>query len=169
ASRPPRRRSDTRSASAAGSERRARQGGPDQATRLRCRLAYPTDRRLMLRAPDVTRRDLLKGGAALGLTGLIGELSLAGQLAPAGARTLGCRGRLNDIAPTALPLPFPLDERKPIGQCLGNISQPNHDWAPQHLSWNHGRNDRFYEVHSRPQYDGALAVNVMGYYEQQDI
>jgi phospholipase C len=167
----------------------------------------------MLSTPNVTRRSLLKGGAALGLSGVIGESPLAGLLAPADARTPGCGGKLADIEHVvvlmqenrsfdsffgtfpgvrgfgdrqnhqalAQPgyhgrgarkghlLPFHLNGREPIGQCLGTIDQPNHDWAPQHLSWNHGRNNRFYEVHARPQYDGALAVNVMGYYEQQDI
>jgi phospholipase C len=167
----------------------------------------------MLREPDVTRRDLLKGGAAIGLTGLIGELSLGGQLSPAGARTVGCHGRLSDIehivvlmqenrsfdsffgtfpgvrgfgdkqnrqafaqpgyhgrgSRNGYLLPFHLDGRKPIGQCAGTIDHPNHNWPPQHLSWNHGRNDRFYEVHSRREFDGPLGVNVMGYYEQQDI
>ena len=62
-------------------------------------------------------------------------------------------------------LPYHLDGRKPVGQCL---TDPTHDWAPQHLSWNHGRNDRFYEVHSQPQWDGAAGANVMGYFAKDD-
>jgi len=66
-------------------------------------------------------------------------------------------------------IPFHLDGRKPIGQCVGDFNRPTIDWVPQHLSWNHGRNDRFYEVHAQPQLDGPFAVNVMGYYEEPDI
>ena len=63
-------------------------------------------------------------------------------------------------------LPYHLDGRKPIGQCL---SDPTHDWAPQHLSWNHGRNDRFYEVHSQAKWDGPAGANIMGYFTKEDI
>jgi phospholipase C len=68
-------------------------------------------------------------------------------------------------------LPFHVNGRTPSGQCLGthDTDRPNHDWEPQHQSWNRGRNDRFYEVHSRPQWDGPFGVNVMGYYQQPDI
>jgi phospholipase C len=68
-------------------------------------------------------------------------------------------------------LPFHFDGRKAIAQCAGNVDHPTHSWGPQHLSWNHGRNDRFYATHSRPQpeYDDDLAPIVMGYFEQQDI
>ena len=66
-------------------------------------------------------------------------------------------------------LPYHVNGRKPVGQCLGDLDRPNHDWAPQHLSWNHGRNNRFYEVHSRPQWDGQFGANVMGYFKQPDI
>ncbi|HEY2435972.1 MAG TPA: alkaline phosphatase family protein, partial [Solirubrobacteraceae bacterium] len=66
-------------------------------------------------------------------------------------------------------LPFHINGRAPEGQCLGTIEAPTHDWAPQHLSWNRGRNNRFFKVHSEPQWDGSLATNVMGYFERQDI
>lgn len=64
-------------------------------------------------------------------------------------------------------IPFHLDGRRPLGQCIGSIEKPNHDWIPQHRSWNGGRNDRFYEVHKS--WDGNQAHNVMGYFTQRDI
>ena len=66
-------------------------------------------------------------------------------------------------------LPFHVNGRQPIGQCLGDLDRPNHDWTPQHQSWNGGRNDRFYEVHSRARWDGKFGANVMGYFRQPDI
>jgi phospholipase C len=66
-------------------------------------------------------------------------------------------------------LPFHTDGRKPIGQCLGDLDRPTHDWAPQHLSWNRGRNNRFYSVHAQKKWDGAFGSNVMSYFKQPDI
>jgi phospholipase C len=66
-------------------------------------------------------------------------------------------------------LPFRVNGRTPAGQCLGSLATPTHDWAPQHLSWNGGRNDRFYKVHSQPQWDGPLATDVMGYFDRPGI
>jgi phospholipase C len=66
-------------------------------------------------------------------------------------------------------LPFHVNGRTPAGQCLGTLDFPTHDWAPQHQSWNRGRNNRFYKVHSQRQWDGPFATNVMGYFERQDI
>ena len=64
-------------------------------------------------------------------------------------------------------LPFHLDGQKPIGQC---VPDPTHDWAPQHRSWNGGRNNRFYEAHAAQQYDGPEAAPaVMGYFKQKDL
>lgn len=63
-------------------------------------------------------------------------------------------------------LPFHLDGRAPLGQCLFD---PTHDWFPQHQSWNGGANDRFYEAHAQPAYDGPAAPGVMGYYLAGDI
>ncbi len=159
---------------------------------------------------DVSRRELLRAGVALGASGLAYE-SLAGSLlAGASAQSRGCGAHLGDIehivvlmqenrsfdgvfgtypgvrgfndrtnrqafaqpgyhgpgARNGHLLPYRLNGRRPVGQCL---SDPTHDWAPQHLSWNHGRNDRFYEVHSQPQWDGPAGANVMGYYEKQDV
>ena len=63
-------------------------------------------------------------------------------------------------------LPFHLEGKKPVGQCLPD---PTHDWEPQHQSWNNGKNDRFYEIHARDQWDGPAAPDIMGFYGQQDI
>ncbi|MBV8950159.1 MAG: phospholipase, partial [Actinobacteria bacterium] len=68
-------------------------------------------------------------------------------------------------------LPFHMDGRKPIGQCVGDINYPTHNWRPQHLSWNGGRNNGFYTSHAKPQPvgDGPLAQNVMGYFKDGDV
>ncbi len=63
-------------------------------------------------------------------------------------------------------LPFHFAGKQPIGQC---IADPTHDWAPQHQSWNGGRNNQFYLAHSASQYDGPAAPSVMGYYRKGDI
>ncbi len=167
----------------------------------------------MIPALDITRRDFLRTGAALGASGLVYGSSSGRMVATASAHPRGCPGRLDDIKHIvvlmqenrsfdeffgtfpgvrgfgdrdnrqafAQPgyhgpgsrkghlLPYHVNGRKPVGQCLGDLNRPTHDWAPQHLSWNHGRNDRFYEIHSRPRWDGPFGVNVMGYFEQPDI
>src|SRR3954453_19269205 len=41
-------------------------------------------------------------------------------------------------------LPFHLDTRQGAGQC---VSDPTHDWGPQHRSFNGGRMDRFVAEH----------------------
>jgi phospholipase C len=64
-------------------------------------------------------------------------------------------------------LPFHFDAKKPIVQC---VFDPTHNWQPQHGSWNKGRNNRFYEAHAKPQWDGPdAAPGTMGYYRQEDI
>lgn len=63
-------------------------------------------------------------------------------------------------------LPFHFNGAEPIGQC---VPDPTHDWIPQHQSRNRGRNNQFYNSHAAPQYDGAAAPGVMGYYRQSDI
>jgi phospholipase C len=64
-------------------------------------------------------------------------------------------------------LPFHLNGRRPIGQC---VPDPTHNWAPQHLSWNGGRNDLFYEAHAAADEDGPEAAPaVMGYFRQRDV
>jgi phospholipase C len=63
-------------------------------------------------------------------------------------------------------LPFHLQGRKPIGQC---VADPTHNWEPQHQSWNGGKNSNFVSVHSRPQWDGAAGPTVMGYFRDVDI
>ncbi len=162
---------------------------------------------------DVTRRDLLKAGAALSASALAYDSLAGGLLSPASARPAACGAQLSEIEHIVVLmqenrsfdhyfgtfpgvrgfddvanrqafsqpgyrgrgshnghlLPFHLDGSKPIGQCVGSIDVPTHDWAPQHLSWNRGRNDKFYEIHSQPHWDGAGGVDVMGYYKQSDI
>src|SRR5450756_616495 len=39
--------------------------------------------------------------------------------------------------------------------CSGNAETPNHDWAPQHESWDGGTNAAFVSTHSEARYDGA--------------
>ncbi len=63
-------------------------------------------------------------------------------------------------------LPFQFDGSQPIGQC---VSDPTHNWAPQHISRNGGRNDLFYQSHAPDEYDGEAAPGVMGYYLKNDI
>jgi phospholipase C len=161
---------------------------------------------------DITRRDLIKGGAALAAAGL--SLDASGLALPALADARARRpGKLRDIEHIVVLMqenrsfdalfgtypgvrgfddhrnrrafsqpgyrgpgahkghlrPFHVNGRIPSGQCLGTIDAPTHDWGPQHMSWNGGRNDRFYEVHAQPQWDGALGSNVMGYYGKQGI
>ncbi|HUZ30418.1 MAG TPA: alkaline phosphatase family protein [Solirubrobacteraceae bacterium] len=163
-------------------------------------------------APELTRRDLLKAGAALGGTAAAYGALGGNWLGSAAAQTTGaCRPGLQDIEHVVILMqenrpfdqffgtfpgvrgfadpanrqaffqpgyrgrgsrqgrliPFRFDGHKPIGQCIGSIEKPNHDWIPQHRSWNQGRNDRFYQVHT--QWDGNQAQNVMGYYTQSDI
>jgi phospholipase C len=63
-------------------------------------------------------------------------------------------------------LPFQFDGSQPVGQC---VSDPTHDWPPQHESRNGGRNNQFYSSHAPAQYDGPAAPGVMGYYRKSDI
>ena len=44
-------------------------------------------------------------------------------------------------------------------------NRPDHDWTPQHQSWNGGRNDRFYESIPGAKWDGNFGANVMGYFQ----
>jgi phospholipase C len=161
--------------------------------------------------PALTRRELLRAGAALG--GAAAAYGAVGGplLRSAAAQPTACPSRLGDIEHIVILMqenrpfdqyfgtfpgvrgfadavnhqaffqpgydgrgsrrghliPFHLDGRKPIGQCVGSIEQPNHDWIPQHRSWNGGRNNRFYRVHTK--WDGNQAHNVMGYFKEEDI
>jgi phospholipase C len=49
-------------------------------------------------------------------------------------------------------------------QCYPDLT---HDWAPQHISWNRGRNNRFIIAHE--QADGGPGVQTMGYYTRADV
>jgi phospholipase C len=61
-------------------------------------------------------------------------------------------------------LPFHLDTNMD-GECTHDI---NHDWGPQHHSWNGGRMDRFLKQHLTA--DGAdYGTLTMGYYKRSDL
>jgi len=69
---------------------------------------------------------------------------------------------------TGVVLPFRLNTTSPItndGEC---ITDPTHDWGPQHQAWNGGAMDQWVKVHVAN--DGVKAgPATMGYYTQQDI
>ncbi len=51
---------------------------------------------------------------------------------------------------------------------VGNVDVPDHDWRPQHESWNKGAMNAWVTTHAR--FDGnANAPLVMGYYNRSDI
>ena len=51
---------------------------------------------------------------------------------------------------------------------VGNVNVPDHDWRPQHLSWNKGAMNSFVTTHAL--FDGKpYAPLVMGYYNRNDI
>ncbi len=165
-------------------------------------------------ADELSRREVLRRGAALGVAGLLGGAvpdALGAAAGPARARR--CAGSLKDIEHIVILMqenrsfdqyfgtfpgvrgfgdrrnrqaffqpgyhgpgarnghlvPFHVDGRTAAAQCLGNLDAPTHNWVPQHQSWNGGRNDRFYGVHSLASNDKTLAPNVMAYFKQQDI
>ena len=70
--------------------------------------------------------------------------------------------------PDAFVEPFRLDTTHPItndGEC---ITDPTHDWGPQHQAWNGGAMNQWVKVHIAN--DGVKAgPATMGYYTQQDI
>ncbi len=69
--------------------------------------------------------------------------------------------------PAAKLLPFNLASAT-AQICAGNADIPNHDWAPQHLSWNGGANDQFVTAHEA--LDGAAqAPLVMGHYTRAQL
>ena len=49
-------------------------------------------------------------------------------------------------------------------QCYPDLT---HDWAPQHVSWNQGRNNRFIIAHE--QVNGPPGVQTMGYHTREDV
>lgn len=67
-------------------------------------------------------------------------------------------------SPSGVLLPFHLDTTKPDAACTHDI---NHDWIPQHQSWNNGAMNGF--VTSRQGTDGGYAINTMGYYTRADL
>ena len=67
-------------------------------------------------------------------------------------------------------MPYRLADAASEPQCAGNAEVPNHDWEPQHLSWNDGKMDAWVSTHVEKQYEGAAeGPIVMGYYDRQDI
>src|SRR6202162_299414 len=58
-------------------------------------------------------------------------------------------------------LPFHFDQ-----QCQND---PNHDWGPTHLCWNHGKMDAWVRTHTESKYEGAGGTTVMGYYGRRDL
>lgn len=67
-------------------------------------------------------------------------------------------------------LPYALDAATMAAQCASNYDIPIHDWAPQHLSWNDGKMDRFVAVHSEQANDGAgEGPLVMAHQQQSDL
>jgi phospholipase C len=45
-----------------------------------------------------------------------------------------------------------------------------HDWGPMHECWNHGRMDRFVEVHTSSKYEGSRdGALTMGYYTRKEL
>jgi phospholipase C len=61
-------------------------------------------------------------------------------------------------------LPFHLDTQRLDAACTHDV---NHDWAPQHHSWNNGAMDNF--VSARTGVDGPDAPLTMGYYDRSDL
>jgi phospholipase C len=66
--------------------------------------------------------------------------------------------------PVGVLLPFHLDASTTNAACTHDI---NHDWVPQHKSWNNGAMDGF--VSSRLPIDSNDAVLSMGYYTRADL
>lgn len=67
-------------------------------------------------------------------------------------------------SPVGALLPFHLDTSTTNAACTHDI---NHDWVPQHQSWNNGAMDGF--VSSRLSIDSNDAVLSMGYYTRADL
>src|SRR5713226_9677147 len=68
------------------------------------------------------------------------------------------------ISPVGALLPFHLDTSTTNAACTHDI---NHDWVPQHQSWNNGAMNGF--VSSRLPIDSNDAILSMGYYTRADI
>lgn len=67
-------------------------------------------------------------------------------------------------------LPFHLDVATSTPLCAGNVDIPDHDWVPQHLSWNNGKLDRFVRTHEDRAFDGpAQGALVMSYFTREDL
>ena len=62
-------------------------------------------------------------------------------------------------------LPFHLDSRAGF-ECTDDLT---HDWGPMHECVNHGKMNRWVEVHTRPQWEGPNGAMTMGYYRRPDL
>jgi phospholipase C len=82
----------------------------------------------------------------------------------------GTNGVFAQHAPTVpggVLLPFHLDTSTGIATCTHDLT---HDWAPQHLCWDHGRMTDFVKVHTSDKYEGSgYGPLTMGYYRRSDI
>ena len=63
-------------------------------------------------------------------------------------------------------LPFHLDTSTQDAECTYDLS---HSWQAEHACWEDGAMDSFVSTHTSSQYEGALGVNTMGYYDHVDI
>ncbi|HEX5234298.1 MAG TPA: alkaline phosphatase family protein [Silvibacterium sp.] len=68
-------------------------------------------------------------------------------------------------APEGVLLPYHLDTMKTNAACIHDIE---HEWFPQHLSWNNGAMDGFVTSNLLTE-DASLAALTMGYYTRSDL
>jgi phospholipase C len=66
--------------------------------------------------------------------------------------------------PSGYELPFRLDTRRTNAQRLHVL---NHDWGPQHASWNGGKMDNWLPAHRAA--DGQYGPLTMGYLTREDL
>ncbi len=71
----------------------------------------------------------------------------------------------SDVVPKYKLLPFHL----PGNQGLEVTEDLTHDWGPMHECWNHGKMNRWVEVHTQPQWEGPKGALTMGYYKRAQL
>jgi phospholipase C len=69
------------------------------------------------------------------------------------------------LVPANTLLPFHLNSRAGF-ECTDDLT---HDWGPMHECWNHGKMNRWVDVHTSAAQEGARGVTTMGYYTRQDL
>jgi phospholipase C len=52
---------------------------------------------------------------------------------------------------------------------LESTDDLTHDWGPMHECWNHGKMNRWVEVHTSPQHEGPKGAMTMGYYRRAQL